>query len=81
MYNPCFECMNRFNRQYTEDCDDKCEFAHVVKENSKLKVEGEWVYDSWCTFKCSECGAKRDKYKGEDLTPYCAMCGTKMKNG
>ena len=30
MYNPCFECMNRYGRQYTEECDSKCEYANVM---------------------------------------------------
>lgn len=37
MYSPCFECMNRYGRQYTEDCDSKCDYANVM---SKLKVYG-----------------------------------------
>lgn len=35
MYNPCFECMNRYGRQYTEECDNKCDYAL-----SKLKAYG-----------------------------------------
>ena len=31
MYNPCFECSNRYNREYTEKCDNACEYAHFVK--------------------------------------------------
>lgn len=31
MYNPCFECSNRYNREYTEECDNTCEYAHFVK--------------------------------------------------
>ena len=30
MYNPGFECMNRYGRQYTEECDSKCEYANVM---------------------------------------------------
>ena len=30
MYNPCFECMNRYGRQYTEECDNKCDYANVM---------------------------------------------------
>ena len=37
MYNPCFECMNRYGRQYTEECDSKCEYANAI---SKLKPYG-----------------------------------------
>ena len=37
MYNPCFECMNRYGREYTEECDSKCEYANAL---SKLKAYG-----------------------------------------
>ena len=37
MYNPCFECMNRYGKQYTEECDSKCDYANVL---SKLKPYG-----------------------------------------
>lgn len=31
MYDPCFECSNRYNREYAEECDNTCEYAHFVK--------------------------------------------------
>ena len=34
MYNPCLECYNRYGRQYTEECDEMCEYANIL---SKLK--------------------------------------------
>lgn len=37
MYNPCFECYNRYGKQYTKDCDDTCEYANIV---CKLKSYG-----------------------------------------
>ena len=37
MYNPCFECMNRYGHSYTEKCDNTCEYAHAL---SKLKPYG-----------------------------------------
>lgn len=37
MYSPCFECMNRYGKQYTEECDTKCDYANVL---SKLKPYG-----------------------------------------
>lgn len=38
MFNPCYEhCYLRFGNQYTEDCDDKCEFAKAVKEKKLLE--------------------------------------------
>lgn len=37
MYNPCFECQNRYGHSYTEECDNTCEYANVL---SKLKPYG-----------------------------------------
>lgn len=33
MINPCIElCHQRYGKQYSSDCNDKCEYAKVVKE-------------------------------------------------
>lgn len=37
-YNPCIECANRYGREYSEKCDQICEYANFV---SKLKPYGE----------------------------------------
>ena len=37
MYNPCLECYNRYDRQYSEECDNTCQYAHIL---SKLKPYG-----------------------------------------
>lgn len=37
MYNPCFECWNRYGHYYTEDCDTTCQYANDI---SKLKPYG-----------------------------------------
>ena len=40
MFEPCFEhCYLRFGKQYTPDCDDKCEYAKTVKERNKAIEE------------------------------------------
>ena len=41
-------------------------------------VHGEWIYDHWCEFKCSNCGHWSDSkpYKGREN--YCPNCGAKM---
>lgn len=38
MYNPCETCYSRFGHEYTSDCDEKCEFASLVKENKCLRA-------------------------------------------
>lgn len=30
-YNPCFECLNRRDVQYSKDCDNNCEYAYAIK--------------------------------------------------
>lgn len=35
MYNPCFECHNRYGHSYTEECDEICDYAKVCLKNKK----------------------------------------------
>ena len=37
MYNPCFDCLNRYGHSYIEECDNTCEYAHTL---SLLKPYG-----------------------------------------
>lgn len=37
MYNPCFECLNRYGHSYTEECDTTCEYA---RDFAKLRPYG-----------------------------------------
>lgn len=30
-YNPCFECLNRHEKRYSEECNSKCEYAYAVQ--------------------------------------------------
>lgn len=30
-YNPCLECFNRYGKQYSEDCNNTCDYAYAVK--------------------------------------------------
>lgn len=57
MFNPCEEhCYFRYGKQYTEDCDTKCDYARVAKENrneqltvQELKdmvAEAIWIVES-----------------------------------
>ena len=70
MYNPCFECMSKYGRQYTEDCDSKCDYAKVVKEKKQLeehlrllteemdrpiKTLGELATQFCCLTECKNC--------------------------
>lgn len=35
-YNPCFVCLTKYNRQYTESCDDTCDYAHAIKVKENI---------------------------------------------
>lgn len=42
MFNPCIEhCYNRYGKQYSSDCDDKCEYAKMANEYNLLKNRDE----------------------------------------
>lgn len=43
MYSPCFECKNRYGRQYTEECDNTCHYAHTVKRH--IDMYGSMIED------------------------------------
>lgn len=66
------------------NCDGKIDIT-VVDSIGGADVEpvrhGEWIYDHWCEFKCSECGQLSDSkpYKGKEK--YCPNCGAKMDGG
>ncbi|MCM1232312.1 MAG: hypothetical protein NC489_19490 [Ruminococcus flavefaciens] len=72
MMNPCLEyCYNRYNKQYTSDCDDKCEFAKTVKENKLLKEEmdipiktlKELTTQFCCLIECKNCPVEMHRYE------------------
>ena len=46
MFYPCVECNKRFGKQYTEECDNFCDYAKTVKENDiKIKnLQDELAY-------------------------------------
>ena len=37
MYSPCLTCFERFGKEYSDECNDYCHYAEVVKENELLK--------------------------------------------
>lgn len=38
--NPCIDyCFNHFNKEYTKDCDNNCEYAKVIVKNKKLQAD------------------------------------------
>jgi predicted secreted protein len=38
MFNPCIDyCYIRYGREYTHECEDRCDYARVCKELRELK--------------------------------------------
>ena len=38
MFNPCYEhCYAKYGKEYTKECNEKCEFAKTVLEKMKLE--------------------------------------------
>ena len=35
MYNPCVECYSRYRREYSEWCDENCEYANAISKFNK----------------------------------------------
>ena len=38
IYYPCSECTIRYDKQYSEECDDSCDYAIAVKERDRLEA-------------------------------------------
>lgn len=52
MFNPCYEhCYLKYGRQYTEECDNSCEYANSL---SKLKPYG-GIDEVVKIMKCNNC--------------------------
>ena len=87
LFNPCVEhCYNRYGRQYSSDCDDKCEYAKVVKEKKLLeemdrfiKTLEELTTQFCCLTECRNCPVviheyeKRTKLDKEVLHESCCI--------
>ena len=86
MFNPCIEhCYHRYGKGYSSDCDDKCEYAKVVKEKKILEKDvdkpirtlGELATQFCCLTECKNCPVmihryeKRTKYDKEVLHEPC----------
>ena len=39
MYSPCFECLNRYGKQYSKECDNTCDYAASIKTRNRLLDE------------------------------------------
>lgn len=51
---------------------------HLLANGVMVREKGEWVYDHWCEFKCSKCGAlSKTEPRGEEN--FCPNCGSDMR--
>ncbi len=72
MINPCIDlCYTRYGKQYSPDCDDKCEYAKIAKEKKLLEKEmdrpiktlGELASQFCCVTECKNCPVVIHEYE------------------
>ena len=64
---------------FTPEQEALCQFF-VDRHRYVVREKGEWVYDHWCEFKCSKCGAlSKTEPRGEES--FCPNCGADMRKG
>ncbi len=72
IFNPCYEhCYLKYGKQYTTDCDDKCDYAKVIKEKKLLEEEmdrpiktlGELAVQFCCLTECKNCPVVLNNYE------------------
>ena len=53
--------------------------ANFPAADVRTVARGKWIYDHWCEFKCSNCGAwsKSEPYRGREN--FCPNCGADMR--
>ena len=62
------------------DCSYQFLADHLIANGVVAREKGEWVYDHWCEFKCSKCGAlSKTEPRGEEN--FCPNCGADMRKG
>lgn len=50
----------------------------LIANGVVVREKGEWVYDHWCEFKCSKCGAlSKTEPRGEEN--FCPNCGADIR--
>ena len=77
MFNPCYEyCFLKYEKQYSRDCDDKCDYGKAIAENKLLKEVRDYpihtLYEMASRFcvlaGCENCSVHIYNY--EKRTPY-----------
>ena len=63
--NPCVElCWQRYGKQYSPECDTKCDYAKAVAENKALKNINAESVDIVPVVRCKDC-----RYRFTSLCP------------
>lgn len=82
MFYPCTECYRKFGKEYTSDCDAKCDYARARRDLKLFQEElrrqdGYWI-DHGYEIECSVCGftCNDEWYLGEAVA--CPNCGVQM---
>lgn len=70
MINPCIDfCYHRYGRQYSQECDDKCEYAKLIKEKSRLESNEksttleDFSVEICSSIECSDCPVIKENYE------------------
>lgn len=67
LFNPCYEhCYLRFGKEYSPDCDEKCEYAKAVKERDAAVKELErlmYIFGEACDICASKSCTVPELYK------------------
>lgn len=57
LYYPCFECQNKYGRQYSAECDGQCDYAIAVKEKKELEEKNNRLNEILLEYRiCPKCG-------------------------
>ena len=74
MFNPCVEhCYPRYGKQYSSECDGKCEYARTVKELADVKAERDAaIRDLGIGCECLTCAHKEEWLKAN--SERCQIC-------
>lgn len=78
-FNMCYVLADNPEEAEVEGAETDCS-SFADRSRYVVREKGEWVYDHWCEFKCSKCGAlSKTEPRGEEN--FCPNCGADMTGG
>ena len=77
-YWDLFDCVELPTAKHWDGHTEE-DVTRLLSLDVRTVVRGKWVYDHWCEFKCSNCGAwsKSEPYRGREN--FCPNCGADMR--